>query len=149
MTSTSRHGDRAEGLTVLGIPAAGLAALPVCPACYPLYAGILSSLGLTALIDPAAQSALTVFFLAMAVAALALQARRRRGYRSLGVGFAGSLVVLAGKFVLGWNALTYVGVALLVGASVWNVWSVKARRGGQCEECAAENAPPAGSAARP
>ena len=89
MTSTNRHGVRAEGLTVLGIPAAGLAALPACPACYPLYAGILSSLGLTALIDPAAQSALTVFFLAMAVAALALRARRRRGYRSLGVGFAG------------------------------------------------------------
>ena len=149
MTSTNRHRDRAEGFTVLGIPAAGLAALPACPACYPLYAGILSSLGLTAFIDPAAQSALTVFFLAMAVAALAFQARRRRGYRSLGVGFAGSLVVLAGEFVLGWNALTYLGVALVVGASVWNVWSVNARRGGQCEECAPENAPPAGSEARP
>ncbi len=149
MTSTQRHGNGAEGLTVLGIPAAGLAALPACPACYPLYAGILSSLGLTALIDPAAQSALTVFFLAIAVAALAFHARRSPGYGPLGVGLAGSLVVLAGKFVLGWSPLTYAGVALLVGASAWIVWSVKARRRGQCEECAPENASPAGSVARP
>ena len=148
MTSTNRRGDRAKGLTVLGIPAAGLAALPACPACYPLYAGILSSLGLTALIDPTAQSALTLLFLAVALAALALQARRRRRYRALGVGFAGSLVVLAGKFVMGWDALTYAGVALLVAASAWNLWSVRARRGGQCEECAPENADPAGSEVR-
>ena len=149
MTSTNGYGDRAEGLTVLGIPAAGLAALPACPACYPLYAGILSSLGLTALIDPAAQSALTVFFLAMAVAALALHTRRRRGYRSLGVGLAGSLVVLAGKFVLGWNALTYLGVALLVGAGLWNIRSIRARTRGQCEACVPEHVPPAGSQASP
>ena len=149
MTSASRHGERAEGLTVLGIPAAGLAALPACPACYPLYAGILSSLGLTALIDPAVQTALTGFFLVVVVVVLALHARRRHAYAPLGVGLAGSVVVVAGKFVLGWNPITYAGVALLMGASAWNLWSIKARRGGQCEGCAPENAPPAGSVARP
>ncbi len=149
MTSTSRHGDRAEGLTVLGIPAAGLAALPACPACYPLYAGILSSLGLTALIDPAAQTALTGLFLVVVVAALTLHASRWHAYGPLGVGLAGSVVVLAGKFVLGWNPITYAGVGLLMGASAWNVWSIKARRGGQCEGCAPENAPPTGSEVRP
>ncbi len=149
MTSTHRHGDRAEGLTVFGIPAAGLAALPACPACYPVYAGILSSLGLTALIDPAAQTALTAFFLAVVVAALAFHARRRHSYGPLGVGLAGSVVVLAGKFVLGWSPITYAGVALLMGASAWNLWSIKARSGGQCEECAPENAPPTETLARP
>ncbi len=148
MTSTHRHGDRAEGLTVFGIPAAGLAALPACPACYPLYAGILSSLGLTALIDPAAQSALTGLFLVVVVAALALHARRRHAYVPLGVGLAGSVVVLAGKFVLGWSPITYAGVALLMGASAWNLWSIKARSGGQCEGCVPENEPPTGSVAR-
>ncbi len=32
------------------------------------------------------------------------------------------LVVLMGKFGLGLDAMTYSGIALLVLASVWNVW---------------------------
>ena len=149
MTPTKRREDRGEGLSVLGVPAAALAALPACPACYPLYAGLLSSVGLTGLIDPTAQSVLTLFFLVVVVAALAFHARRRRDYRSLGVGLAGSLLVLAGKFVLGFEALTYAGVALLVAASWWNVWSIRALQRGQCEPCVPENAAPAGSEARP
>ncbi len=112
--------------TIVGIPAAALAALPFCPACYPLYAGLVSSLGLTAFLDPGAQTGLTLVFLAIAVGALAFRARLRRGYRPLILGIGASLLVLAGKFGLGWNAITYTGVALVVGASVWNVWPRKA-----------------------
>ena len=40
---------RRHGRSILGIPVSALAALPVCPACYPAYAGILSALGTEAL----------------------------------------------------------------------------------------------------
>ena len=110
----------------LGIPTAGLAALPACPACYPAYAAILSSLGLTAFANPSAQAALTFLFLGATLAALAYRARCRRGYGPLALGVAASVVVFGAKFALGWDTLTYVGVALLVGAALWNVWPRKA-----------------------
>ncbi len=107
---------------MLGIPAAGLAALPFCPACYPMYAGIFTSLGLTPLSLTGVQATLTLAFLAVSLFALAFRARARRGYTPLAVGCVASLVVLMGKFGLGLDAMTYSGIALLVLASVWNVW---------------------------
>ncbi len=105
-----------------GIPAAALAALPFCPACYPMYAGIFTSRGLTPLSHTGVQTTLTLAFLAVALAALAFRARARRGYAPLAAGCIASLVVLIGKFGLGIDAMTYSGIAVLVLASVWNVW---------------------------
>ncbi len=106
----------------LGIPAAGLAGLPFCPACYPMYAGIFTSLGLTPLSHTGVQATLTLAFLTVSLAALAFHARARRGYAPLAAGCIASLVVLIGKFGLGIDAMTYSGIAVLVFASVWNVW---------------------------
>ena len=108
--------------TISGIPAAALAALPFCPACYPMYAGIFTALGLTPLSHTGVQATLTLVFLAISLAALAFRARARRGYAPLAAGCAASLVVLIGKFGLGIDAMTYSGIAILVLASVWNVW---------------------------
>ncbi len=108
--------------SIVGIPAAALAALPFCPACYPMYAGIFTSLGLTPLSHTGVQATLTLAFLAVSLAALAFRARARRGYAPLGAGCIASLVVLIGKFGLGIDAMTYSGIAVLVLASVWNVW---------------------------
>ncbi len=108
--------------SVLGIPAAGLAALPFCPACFPMYAGIFTSLGLTPLSLTGVQATLTLTLLAVSLAALAFRARARRGYTPLAVGCIGSLVVLIGKFGLGIDAMTYAGIGVLVLASVWNLW---------------------------
>ncbi len=113
---------RAEAASVFGIPAAALAALPACPACYPLYAGVLSSLGLAPLLGTGAQTVLSVAFLTGALAALVYRAKARRGYLPFAVGTVASLVVVGGKFGLGWDALTYAGVSLLIGASLWNIW---------------------------
>ncbi len=107
---------------MVGIPAAGLAALPFCPACFPMYAGIFTALGLTPLSLTGVQATLTLAFLAVSLAALAFRARARRGYTPLAVGCLASLVVLTGKFGLGLDAMTYTGIALLVLASIWNVW---------------------------
>ncbi len=105
-----------------GIPAAGLAALPFCPACYPMYAGILASLGLTPLSQLGVQATLTLALLAISLAALAFRAKARRGYAPLAAGCMASLVVLIGKFGIGLDAMTYAGIAVLILASVWNVW---------------------------
>ncbi len=108
--------------SIVGIPAAALAALPFCPACYPMYAGIFTSLGLAPLSHTGVQATLTLAFLAVSLAALAFRAKARRGHAPLAAGCIASLVVLIGKFGLGIDAITYSGIAVLVLASVWNVW---------------------------
>lgn len=119
----------------LGVPAAGLAALPACPACYPLYAVVLSSLGLPALLRPGVQILLTLFLLAISLAVLAFHARTRRGYAPFALGLAASSVVLLGKFGLGWQALAYAGAASPLAANLWNAWPQR-RDFPECPSCA-------------
>jgi len=38
------------------------------------------------------------------------------------LGLIGASVIVVAKFALGLDPLTYAGVALLIAASVWNVW---------------------------
>ncbi len=108
--------------SIAGIPGAALAGLPFCPACYPMYAGIFTSLGLTPLSHTGVQATLTLAFLAVSLAALAFRATARRGYAPLAAGSIASVVVLSGKFGLGIDTMTYSGIAVLILASVWNVW---------------------------
>jgi len=116
-TGQSRH-------SVLGIPAAALAALPLCPACYSAYAGILSALGLTApaFSSPTVQTLLTLLFLSAALGALLYKAKSRRGYGPLALGIAAAVALSFAKFVMGSDPFIYAGVAMLVLAGVWNVW---------------------------
>ncbi|MBW2162792.1 MAG: hypothetical protein JRH14_23045 [Deltaproteobacteria bacterium] len=88
------------------LPGIGAAFLPkvACPACWPAYAGFLSSIGLG--------------FLAVAVFALAFRARRRRGHGPFVLGAAASAIVLIGKFSFESNPAMYAGLALLVGATL-------------------------------
>ncbi len=113
---------RPKGRSILGIPAAALAALPLCPACYPAYAGVLSALGLTVLSDTTLQSALTVLFLTAALGALLYKARSRRGYGPFSLGTAASVALSFSKFVMGSDPITYAAVGVLVLAGLWNVW---------------------------
>ena len=111
-----------SGRPVLGVPAAALAALPLCPACYPAYAGILSALGLSALDDTMVQTVLTVLFLSVALGALLYGARSRRGYGPFALGAAASAVLSFSKFVMGSDPIIYAAVGVLVIAGLWNVW---------------------------
>ncbi len=123
---------RRRWLPAAGVPAAGLAALPACPACYPLYAGILSSLGLT--LDPGAHLALTGVLLGLALAALAFRARARRGLAPLALGAGAALVVVAAKLLVGSDVLAAAGAAALVVAGLWNAWPL-ARPAPACSAC--------------
>ena len=109
---------------ILALPGIGVALLPklACPLCWPAYAGVLSSLGLGFLISTPYLFALTTAFLFLTLASLGFRAKRRRGYGPLLFGAAGSAVFLMGKFYVPSPAVMYLGLGILVAASVWNVW---------------------------
>jgi hypothetical protein len=115
---------RPEG--VLTAPAVAVSLLPkvVCPICSPAYAALLSSLGLgflaTTYLLP-----LTVGFLAVALGALGFGASSRRGLGLLWIGIVAATCVLGGKFWFGSDSTTYVGVGLLVVASIWNAIPIR------------------------
>ena len=112
-------------LTATGVGAALLPKL-MCPLCWPAYAGVVSSLGLGFLIGTTYLLPVTVGFLAVSAGALGFRARQRRGYGPLWIGVVAAFIVLIGKFRLESAAISYAGIALLVVASVWNIWPRRA-----------------------
>jgi hypothetical protein len=105
-----------------------------CPACWPAYAGLLSSVGLGFLVGTAYLLPLTIVFLLVALSTVAFRAASRRGYRPLLLGFFGSVGVVVGKFVWDSSDVLYGGVALLIAASIWNLWP---QRSTSCPACEA------------
>lgn len=121
--TSSPHGTGWRS-TVATLPGIGLAFLPniACPACWPAYAGVLTSLGLGFLLDVRWLFPLTAVFLLIAVVALSFRARGRRGFGPFFVGLCASAIVLGGKFGFESDLAMYAGLGLLVTASVWNTW---------------------------
>ena len=113
-----RHGWRSSLGTIPGIAVAFLPKL-ACPACWPAYAGFLSSIGLGFLVHDQYLLPLTAGFLVLALIALCYRAHTRRGYAPLTAGIAASALVLIGKFGFESDLAMYSGIGLLVAASVW------------------------------
>lgn len=134
----ARTDGRAWSLAALPGALLSLLACVACAGCWPAYAMVLGALGLGALMDRAWLLPLACVALAAGVAGLAFRARRRRGLGPAAVGTIAAVVVLSGKFALESDALTYVGVALLSGASVWNAWPRASAPA--CGSCACPNA---------
>jgi mercuric ion transport protein len=113
--------------SLLTIPGIGIALLPklICPLCWPLYAGIVSSVGLGFLIGTAYLAPITGAFMVLTLAVLAFRARQRRRFGPFVLGLAASTSILIGKFPLESKPITYSGIALLVAASVWNAWPLR------------------------
>jgi len=109
---------------LLALPSVGASLLPklACPACWPAYAGLLTSLGLGFLISVVYLLPLTAAFLVLALGALAFRAKRRHGYGPFLLGIVAACGVLLGKFAWGSNTIMYGAVGLLVIASIWNAW---------------------------
>jgi mercuric ion transport protein len=123
---------------LLAMPGIGVALLPklFCPLCWPLYAGIVSSIGLGFLIGTAYLLPITSAFLALTLAVLGVRANHRRGYGPLLAGTVGSAAVVIGKFYLESNPIMYGGVGFLVVASVWNAWPRRHISLTMCPGCA-------------
>lgn len=112
------------------LPGIGAALLPAvtCPACWPAYAGLLSSLGLGFIDYTPWLMPTTVAFLAIALSALAWQGHKRTSYGPLMLGLVGSAMLIIGKFHFESDIALYIGVVVLIGASGWNAWPRKAWR---------------------
>lgn len=143
LTKTASAGRFSSLFALPGIAFAMLPAL-VCPACWPAYAGLLSSLGVTFLADEKYLYPLTVFFLSLAVAALLWRARKQRKYSPFIIGTVGASLVVLGKFSFDNPWLNYLGIALLIGTSLWNAWP---KRVGVAASSPAGVAPPQPKAA--
>ena len=124
---------------LLALPGVSVSMLPklACPACWPAYAGLLSSVGLGFLISTAYLLPLTAASLALAVWMLAFRASKRHGYGPFLLGLLAAIAVLLGKFEWESNPTIYGAVGLLVVASVWNAWPRRDafKEAATCPEC--------------
>jgi len=86
---------------LLAAPGVGLALLPkvACPACWPAYAGLLSSIGLGFLVSTRYLLPLTATFLAVAVGMLAFRANKMRGYIPFVLGVTAAALLMYGSFL--------------------------------------------------
>lgn len=109
---------------LLALPGIGVSILPklACPACWPAYAGLLTSVGLGFLISAVYLLPLTAAFLVLALGALSFRASKRRGYGPFLLGLVAAIGVLVGKFVWEFNPAIYGAVGLLILAPLWNTW---------------------------
>jgi hypothetical protein len=135
-TSGGNSGAGGWQINLAMLPGIGAAFLPkvACPACRPAYAGFLSPIGLSFLLDTTYLLPLTSVFMAIAVGALAYRAKRRRGYLPFLIGAAATVIVLIGKFTFESDPAMYAGLAILIGASVWNTWP-RRRLAAACPAC--------------
>lgn len=122
--------------SLVALPGVGVSLLPklACPLCWPVYAGLLSSVGLGFLISTKYLLPLTVAFLGIALGALAFRAKNRRGYGPFVLGLIAAIGVLVGKFVWDSNTTLYGSVLLLVVASLWNAWPQRVTSAPCCTE---------------
>jgi hypothetical protein len=120
------------------VPGVGASLLPVasCPACWLALTGLLASVGLGVVVDERVLLPVTVAFLGATLASLGYGARSRRGYGPLGVGVMAVGIILTGKFWFASDALLSLGVAMFIGASLWNAWPQKMPTPGCCAACA-------------
>ncbi len=119
-------------------PAALLGLFPAafCPACYPALAGLLSSMGLGALAGAAVVKPVTAVLLLIASGGLFFQARRMGRYAPVALGVLGGVGMYAGLYVIASPPVKFLGIALLIGASIWNIVPAGSNKGGAaCPAC--------------
>ena len=104
------------------LPGIGAALLPnaTCPACWPVYAGILSSFGLGFLMTGSYFYLVIGILLSISLFSLAYKAKTRRGYLPFWIGLSSAAIIIAGKYYALSDYVFYSGAFLLIIASVWN-----------------------------
>ncbi len=118
------------------LPGIGAALMPnlACPACWPAYAGILSTLGLGFLINGPYFFLFIGILLSISLYSLAHKAKTRRGYLPFWLGCLSMVIIIVGKYYELPEYIFYSGAALLVIASVWNNVPIKKNKEGNNSE---------------
>lgn len=136
-SGSASSGDRLRRMAG-SVPALGVLLLPVgaCPACWPAYAGVVSSLGLGFMLHEEYLLPIAATLLVVALGTLLYRARDRRGFGPFLLGGAASVIALGGKFLLGSDVLLYGGFVLLAVATAWNSWPKRPENPRACDSCA-------------
>jgi hypothetical protein len=106
------------------LPAAALYLLPsaTCPACIAAYGGVLSALGLGFVMNDRVLGPVIATFLVIWIVSVAFSTRSHRHPGPLVATILGSAAVAGGRLAWDLSLLLYAGVAILVGAAIWNLW---------------------------
>lgn len=112
-----RTGWGARGTTACAV---ALALLPKCPACWSVYAGLSSWLGLSISMETRYLLPLTCATLGAALGLLGWRTRQGGGSGPLVLALIAAGLVIAGKFATASSAAVYVGIGALLAASSWS-----------------------------
>jgi mercuric ion transport protein len=136
------HGilSRHHGASFALFPAVGLALLPklVCPLCWPLYSGLLGSIGLGFVNYTPYLLPFLLVFLAITNISLVVQSRRQKIYGPMLAGLFSSIAILTGKFLYESPVLGYAGITGLILAVIWQLWLVRTMEKFSCPSCIPE-----------
>lgn len=121
---------RSWARSLLLLPGALLPLLPsaTCPMCLAAYAGVLSAVGLGFLFNERVLAPLIVIFLAVGIFSVAWSSRGYRRREPLLGTLLGSAAVVVGRLIWHVHLLVYSGVALLLVASLFNLWLKRPRQ---------------------
>lgn len=126
------------------LPGVVAALLPnaACPACWPAYAGLLSSVGLGTFLNGPYLMAIVVGCLGLSLSALAYKARSRRGYGPLILGGVATVVIVASRVIDAPTVVQWIGAGFLIAASIWNAWPTRKNDPTNCDVCGcSDNSP--------
>lgn len=116
----------------------GLLPVVSCPACWPLYAGFMSSLGIGFIDYTPYQSPILLFLVFTSLASLAWSARKRKAYSPFILGFMASILIIIVKLSLlpflhsFYQSIFYFGLGALLIATIWSLFL---RQPQQCQDC--------------
>jgi len=114
------------------LPAVALAFLPKCPACWPAYAALASSLGLGFLSEPAYSLPLILLVLILIVLRHRLRKDDHPRYAPTVLEGFGASALLAGRFLLDSRPIAFGGIACLIAGSLWSLWPQRHMAGDTC-----------------
>ena len=130
---------RARCITLIPVISVALVPKLFCPACWPVYAGLLGAMGIGFVNYTPWLLPLTLVFVVIALASLLWRADQRRGYAPFVAGLVSAIALLIGKFNLDSDYVMYAGLAGLVAASLWNTWPlILMRSAPACQACASK-----------
>jgi hypothetical protein len=111
-----------EGVALL--PSVGLAVVSkfTCSLCVAGYAGVLSSLGVGFVSTDRGLMGLTLMLLVLGLASLGWSWRPHRHPGPLTVSSIGAVLLILGRLAWTVPLLLYVGAALVLAGSLWNLW---------------------------
>lgn len=118
----SRAGTHSESAKGKGISPVVIVLVPL-SCCLPLVLASLSSLSLGGLLSLDSAFPLVACFLAVVLIGLGLFGRRTRRYGPFVAALVAAVAIMLDTFALSYSPVTYGGVAVLLGASVWGLVS--------------------------